>query len=168
VLVLAFPELEIVETRTLEAPLVFPYIPGLLSFREAPALIECFRALGRRPDLVLIDGQGIAHPRRLGLAAHVGLWLGIPTIGCAKKRLIGEHDEPGPERGRAAPLFDAGQRIGTVLRTRTRVKPLFISPGHLIDIPSATRLALACAPRFRLPEPTRLAHQCVTRLKRSL
>jgi deoxyribonuclease V len=157
VAVLDFRSLEVVETRVISRPLRFPYVPGLLSFREAPAVIACLRRVRTPIDVLLCDGQGIAHPRGLGLASHVGLWAGIPTIGCAKSRLVGEHEEPGPKRGDHAPLFYHGERVGTVLRTRDGVKPLFISPGHLVDHAWSVKVVLACATRYRLPEPTRLA-----------
>lgn len=155
--VMSFPALEPVETRVHDSPLVFPYIPGLLSFREIPALVACLERVETPFDVMLCDGQGIAHPRRLGLASHLGLMLDLPTIGCAKSRLLGVHDEPGVERGAFAPLYDRGERIGSVLRTRDDVKPLYVSPGHRVDHPSSRRITLACATRYRLPEPTRLA-----------
>ena len=165
VVVLTFPGLSVVEEAAAARPADFPYVPGLLTFREGPAVLDAFRRLERRPDVVVFDGQGLAHPRRFGLACHVGLWLGLPAVGCAKSRLIGEHEEPGPGKGDWTPLTDGGQRIGTVLRTRDGVKPVFVSPGHLADFGSARRLVLDCCPRCRLPEPTRLAHTAVGRLK---
>jgi deoxyribonuclease V len=158
---------EPVETATASAKLMFPYIPGLLSFREAPACLAAVRKLKSEPDLFLIDGQGIAHPRRLGLAAHLGLFLDKPTIGCAKSRLIGEFEPPGIEKGAHSPLRDHDQIIGAVVRTRHNVKPLFISVGHKCRLEDAIRLTLACATRYRLPEPTRLAHQAVSNFKKS-
>lgn len=156
-----------VEEHVVAATTAFPYIPGLLSFREAPALIEALRRLGRRPDALLCDGQGLAHPRRFGLASHVGLWAGIPTIGCAKSRLCGTHDEPAAARGSRCDLRIGDETVGAVLRTRDRVKPLFISPGHLCDLASAMEITLSTATRFRLPEPTRLADKLVAKAKRS-
>jgi deoxyribonuclease V len=144
----------------------FPYVPGLLSFREAPAVLEAFDGLKTRPDVLLCDGQGIAHPRRFGLACHLGLWLGLPTIGCAKSWLCGDYEEPGPDRGDWSPLTDGSQTIGAVLRTRTRVKPLFVSSGHLCDMESAMAVTLAASPTYRVPIPTRLAHQYVNDLRR--
>ncbi|HEY5659085.1 MAG TPA: deoxyribonuclease V, partial [Myxococcota bacterium] len=149
-------------------PLRFPYVPGLLSFREAPAILAALRALRRAPDALMCDGHGVAHPRRFGIASHVGLLCGLPTLGVAKSRLVGEHRAPGPERGARAPLTDAGERIGTVLRTREGVKPVYVSAGHLLDLPTAERLVLAAALGFRLPEPTRRADRAVAALKRSL
>jgi len=158
VVVLSFPELQIVDQASAVAESPFPYIPGLLSFRELPVLLEAFRKLLTVPDLVLVDGQGIAHPRRLGLASHLGIWLGLPTIGCAKSRLVGMADAVGKPRGANQPLLDKEEEIGRVLRTRTGVKPLYVSPGHLVTIATAARLTLDCGGGFRLPEPTRRAH----------
>jgi deoxyribonuclease V len=144
----------------------FPYVPGLLSFREIPAVLAAFDVLKTRPDVLLCDGQGIAHPRRFGLASHLGLWLGLPTIGCAKSWLCGDYEEPGPNRGEWSALTDGGETIGAVLRTRSRVKPLFVSSGHLCDLQSAIAITLAAAPTYRIPIPTRLAHQYVNDLRR--
>jgi deoxyribonuclease V len=156
----------LVEQCVVRARCRFPYVPGLLSFRELPGVLAAFRRLRTRPDAVLCDGQGLAHPRRLGLACHLGLWLGIPTVGCAKSRLCGTYDEPGPRRGDAAPLVFGGEQVGVVLRTRDHVKPLFVSPGQHCDFAGAVQLTLAAALRYRLPEPTRLAHQLVTAARR--
>ncbi|MBE0598016.1 MAG: deoxyribonuclease V [Desulfuromonadales bacterium] len=166
VVVLSFPDLVLLEEASAVDQVFFPYIPGLLSFRELPILLEAFARLRTVPDLVLVDGQGIAHPRRLGLASHLGLWLRRPTVGCAKSRLCGEHPEVGSRRGERVPLVHAGEEVGTVLTTRDRVKPLFVSPGHLIDIPAAAELTLACCRGYRMPEPTRLAHLLTNRLRR--
>ena len=166
IVVLALPDLERVEVVTADAEPTVPYIPGLLSFREGPAVIEAVGRLRCRPDVFIFDGQGYAHPRRCGLASHMGLWLGLPTVGCAKSRLIGEYEEPGRARGESVPLTDAGEQIGTVLRTRTGVKPLYVSPGHLADFATSVQLVLRCCTRYRLPEPTRLAHIEVGRVKR--
>lgn len=153
---------EVMEQRTARVPCRFPYVPGLLSFREVPGVVAAFRKLRTVPEVVLCDGQGLAHPRRIGLTCHIGLWLGIPTVGCAKSRLLGTYDEPPAKRGGASKLWHHGEQVGLVLRTRTGVKPLFISPGHLCDHASAVRVTLAAAIKYRLPEPTRLAHQLVT------
>lgn len=158
-------EFEHVETVTAERKTEFPYIPGLLSFREAPVCLEAVGKLRRQPDLFMIDGQGVAHPRRLGLAAHLGLFFDTPTIGCAKSRLVGTYDEPGPEKGAYSFLYDGQEVIGAVVRTRSRVKPIFVSVGHKCRLEDAIRIALACSTRYRIPEPTRLAHQAVSRLK---
>lgn len=153
----------VIEQRIARRPCRFPYVPGLLSFRELPAVLAAFRTLQTPPDAVLCDAQGLAHPRRLGLACHLGLWLGVPTVGCAKSRLCGEYVEPGPKRGDLSQLTHRGERVGAALRTRDRTNPLFVSAGHLCDEAWAVRLTLACLSKFRLPEPTRLAHQLVTR-----
>jgi deoxyribonuclease V len=144
----------------------FPYVPGLLSFREAPVLLRAFAALRRRPDVVMIDGQGVAHPRCLGIASHVGLWLGLPTVGCAKSRLTGRHDEPGPEPGDRAPLVHRGEVVGAVLRTKARANPLYVSAGHRVDLAGSVRLVLESLRGYRLPEPTRQAHLHVNELRR--
>jgi deoxyribonuclease V len=140
-------------------------VPGLLTFREGPGILEAFRRLRQTPDVVIFDGQGLAHPRRIGLASHMGLWLGIPTVGCAKGKLVGEHAEPGPTKGARVPLTDGAERIGTVIRTRHDVKPVFVSPGHLADFNTAEEIVLRCCTRYRLPEPTRQAHIAVGRFK---
>jgi deoxyribonuclease V len=157
VVLMSYPELAFVEHHVIEAPVSFPYVPGLLSFREIPALAIAFERLSSTPDLLLVDGQGIAHPRRFGLAAHLGLLAGIPTIGCAKSRLCGEEPDPGPERGSMSDLIDGGERIGLVVRTKGRVKPLYVSVGHLISLECAAEWVLRLAPTHRLPEPIRLA-----------
>ncbi|MCO6442205.1 MAG: deoxyribonuclease V [Nitrococcus mobilis] len=157
VVMLSFPELAPLETRIALEPTPFPYIPGLLSFRELPVVLHALEKLSMLPDLVLCDGQGIAHPRRLGIAAHLGVVTGLPTIGVGKSRLIGDYREPGMEKGCVAPLMYANQRIGTVVRTRRAVRPLFISPGHRTDHGSAVAWTLACTGRYRLPEPIRMA-----------
>lgn len=158
VVVLCLPDLTVVEQVTACRRTTFPYVPGLLSFRELPVVLEAFRCLQQIPDAVLVDGQGIAHPRRLGLASHLGLWLDLPTVGCAKSRLCGEHGIVGGQRGDRVPLLLDGDEIGAVLTTRSGVKPLYISPGHKISVQSAVQLSLQCGGRYRLPEPTRLAH----------
>ena len=151
------PELEAAERAVARRRVTLPYIPGLLSFRELPAVLDALDALERCPDLVLCDGQGIAHPRRLGVAAHLGVVTGLPCIGVGKSRLVGQHAEPGSEKGSRVPLTDGGERIGTVLRTRTGVRPLYVSPGHRVDFDDACRWVLACTGRYRLPEPIRMA-----------
>ena len=196
VVVFTYPGLEEVERKTARARLGYPYIPGLLSFREAPVLLRAFSKLSAVPDVVLFDAQGIAHPRGMGLASHMGLWLDLPTIGCAKSRLVGQHDEPGQEVGDWAPLrigrrsslakrgrratsdrrpatrSSAGKRatsskvIGAVLRTRRKVKPIYVSVGHRIDLKSAIDVVLNCLDRTRIPKPTREADHLVGELKR--
>lgn len=166
VVVLRLPDLQPVAEASASDRVTFPYVPGLLSFRELPVLLQAFRSLQQHPDLVMVDGQGIAHPRRLGLASHLGLWLDLPTIGCAKSRLCGSFDPPGAKRGESSPLWDEEEQIGAVLTTRDRVKPVFISPGHKIDTRIAVELVLACGGKYRLPEPTRQAHLLSNRLRR--
>ena len=157
VVVLTYPELELVERVAVDRKVEFPYVPGLLSFREGPAVMDALNTLKRNPDLLVFDGQGIAHPRRFGIASHVGVLVGIPSIGCAKSRLVGEYEEPGENRGSYTLLTHKGDTIGAVVRTRSKVKPLFVSPGHLIDLKESIRFVLGCCPRYRLPETTRLA-----------
>jgi len=157
VVVLALPDLEIVEQVVAERETPFPYIPGLLSFREAPAVLDAMEKLTTRPDLLMFDGQGIAHPRRLGIAAHMGVYLNMPSIGCAKSRLTGTYQEPGPAAGDISPLMAGRERIGVVLRSKPRTNPLFVSIGHLIDLSTATSYVLQTLRGYRLPEPTRQA-----------
>lgn len=159
VVVLDFPGLQPVEVARAEGRSPMPYIPGVLSFREGPLLLRAFRKLSIRPDLVLFDGHGLAHPRRFGIACHLGLLLDLPSIGCGKSRLVGEYDEPGPAVGDFAVLRHDGRRIGSVVRTRERVKPLFVSPGHRIGFPQSMRWVLRCCAGYRQPEPTRWAHR---------
>lgn len=158
VVVLAYPELTVVETGVVKQRVDFPYVPGLLSFREAPLILAACERLSSTPDLILVDGQGIAHPRRLGLASHVGLLLDVPTIGCAKSRLCGDHELAGDEAGCFAEIKDDGEVIGAALRTKTRVRPLYVSIGHKIDLASAMSWVIKCCRGYRMPEPTRLAH----------
>jgi deoxyribonuclease V len=157
--VMRFPELEIIEERVESSSLTFPYIPGLLSFREIPALVPALESVRREPDLILVDGQGIAHPRRLGLAAHLGILLDRPVIGCAKSRLTGRYEELGVERGDWAYLRDGDEVIGAVLRTRRNVRPLFVSIGYGIALHSAVHYVLKCCTRYRITEPVRRAHR---------
>ena len=159
VAVLSFPGLELLEHAIVRQPTRFPYVPGLLSFREAPAVLQALEKLQRLPDLLLCDGQGIAHPRRLGIASHLGVLTGIPSIGVAKTRLVGSHDEVPDERGSWVPLYDKGATIGAVLRSRSGVRPLYISPGHCVTLETALHYVMACLTRFRLPETTRWAHR---------
>ena len=158
VIVLDYETLEVVEESAARSPCSFPYIPGLLTFREGPVLLKALQRLNYQPDVILFDGQGIAHPRGIGLASHLGVLLNRPTLGCAKSRLIGEYSEPGQSKGSYAPLLFQGETVGAVIRTRDRVKPIFVSPGHMIDLNTAIEIVLRCCTRFRLPEPTRLAH----------
>ena len=157
----------VVEQHLAVRPLTFLYVPGLLSFREGPAVLGALRKLRTVPDVLIYDGHGFAHPRRFGIACHVGVILNRPTIGCAKSRLIGTYREPGSRRGAVAPLIDGGEVIGSVLRTQDGIKPVFVSVGHLLDLRDAERIVLDCALRYRLPEPTRRADQLVGAAKRA-
>ena len=160
IVVITYPELTPVEAVLSEVPLVFPYIPGLLAFREGPAVLAAWAKLRAKPDLLMFDGQGIAHPRGIGIASQMGLWLERPTIGVAKSRLYGRHEEVGPRRGDRADLLDKNKEvIGTVLRTREKTNPLYISPGHQIDVKHSTEFVMTCCTSYRLPEPTRWAHK---------
>jgi len=165
VVVCRLPEMEVVETGRAVGRSTFPYVPGLLSFREGPILLEAFAGLKAKPDVILFDGQGRAHGRRFGLACHMGVLLDSPSIGCAKSRLVGEHREPGARRGSRVRLTDRGEVIGTVLRTRDNVKPVYVSVGHRVNLPGAVKLVLATARRYRLPEPIRHAHNEVNRMR---
>ena len=158
VVVLRYPELTPVETVTAERPTTFPYIPGLLSFREGAVILDALRQLESTPDVFVFDGQGTIHPRRVGIACHIGLFLDMPTVGCGKKRLTGQHTAVPAEKGSWVPLIDQGETIGVVLRTRTNVKPVYVSVGHRATLDDARALVLACTTRYRLPEPTRAAH----------
>jgi deoxyribonuclease V len=160
IVLIRFPELIPFEAVTAEAPLVFPYVPGLLAFREGPAVLTAWELLQNKPDLLMFDGQGIAHPRGVGIASHMGLWLERPTIGVAKSRLYGKHDEVGPRHGDHAHLIDKnGNIIATVLRAKERTNTLYISPGYLMDVQHATEFVLASLAGYRRPEPTRWAHK---------
>ncbi len=159
VAVLDFPSLTLLEYAVAREQTRFPYVPGLLSFREVPAVLAAMEKLSALPDMLLCDGQGIAHPRRLGIASHLGVLLDLPTIGVAKSRLVGSHAEVGEEKGDWRPLEDKGEVIGCVLRSRSRVKPLYISPGHRVGLDSARRWVMNCLTRYRLPETTRWAHR---------
>lgn len=163
VVVLSFPALDMIEMTTATRPVEFPYIPGLLAFREMPAILAAFELLVSKPDLLIVDGQGLAHPRRFGIACHLGVALGLPSIGCGKKRLVGAYEEPGPQAGDSSPLMADTERIGSVLRTKANVKPIFVSPGHRVGFESAEKLVMRCTRSYRLPEPIRLAHGLVAR-----
>ena len=158
VVVLSYPELEVVETKVVQDRLEFPYIPGLLSFRESPLTLMACEELSITPDLILVDGQGVAHPRRFGLACHLGLFLDTPTIGCAKSLLCGSHVMPGIEPGSYEEVIDKGETIGVALRTKRGVKPVYTSIGHKVDLQAAIHWVLECCRGYRLPEPTRFAH----------
>jgi deoxyribonuclease V len=154
---------EVVEAVVVEAPTRFPYVPGLLSFREVPVMLEALERLARAPDIVLVDGHGRAHPRRFGSACHLGVLCGIPSVGVGKSRLCGSHDEPDLERGAWTSLVHNDEAIGAVVRTRRKVSPVYVSVGHGVSLPSAIDLVLDCAPRFRLPEPIRAADKLASR-----
>jgi len=158
VVVLSYPDLRVVETKVAQGRLDLPYIPGLLSFRESPLTLAACERLSITPDLILVDGQGIAHPRRFGLASHLGLFLDVPTIGCAKSLLCGSHKAPGIEPGSYAEVIDRGETIGVALRSKLGVKPVYVSIGHKVDLQTAIHWVMRCCRGYRLPEPTRLAH----------
>jgi deoxyribonuclease V len=168
--VLKFPSLEVVEKVYNHGPVDMPYVPGFLSFREAPNVIHAFAKLENKPDVVMVDGHGIAHPRRMGIAAHLGVLLDLPTFGVAKQKLTGAFEEPGVERGSMSALIDpkSGDLIGQVIRSKDKVLPLFVSPGHRCDQATATRLTLACLRGYKLPEPTRLADHWAEAFKKEL
>ena len=166
VVVLDFPGLSVVEVQGFEAPLTFPYVPGLLAFREIPSVVGALEKIETPVDAIIFDAHGLSHPRRMGLATHMGLFIDVPAIGCAKSRLVGEHEEPGVEKGSATDLVHRGEVIGKVLRTRTNVSPVYVSVGGGIDLRSAVELVLACCPKYRLPETTRQAHKTANRLRR--
>jgi deoxyribonuclease V len=157
--------LEVIEEATYSGRTSIPYIPGLLSFRESPALLQAFGRLRKQPDVALFDGQGIAHPRGFGLAAHMGLILDVPSVGCAKTRLVGTYREPGERRGQHSPLVCNGKRVGAVVRTKDRVKPVFVSQGHRVSLECAVKIVLQCACRYRIPEPIRRAHILVNKMR---
>jgi deoxyribonuclease V len=164
VVVVRFPDLQPVETVLAQRPTPFPYIPGLLSFREGPGLEEAFEKLQHEPDVFIFDGMGRAHPRRIGIATQMGLWLQRPTIGCGKTLLTGKYTEPPNEKGAYSDLVDRGEVIGAVLRTREDTKPVYISVGHLADLPTSIELVMRCTPKYRLPEPIRLAHNAAGKM----
>ncbi len=161
-----YPELTLIDTSYRIKKTTFPYIPGYLSFREGPVITEALKGLKKRPDICLFDGQGIAHPRGLGIASHIGVTLGIPTVGCAKSRLVGEYTGPGPKKGESSLLVFEGRTVGAVLRSRDKVRPLFVSPGHRIDLEGALRIVKGCLGRYRVPEPLRCADLLTKKIKR--
>jgi deoxyribonuclease V len=165
VTVLSFPELEMMAQTTAGRSISFPYIPGLLTFREGPVILDALERLDCKPDLLIFDGQGIAHPCRLGIASHIGLLTDLPSIGCAKSRLCGRYQEPGVERGSHIPLVDHGETIGAIVRTRSGVKPVFVSIGHRMDLKTSIDVVLACCKGYRLPETTRKAHRLAEECK---
>lgn len=166
VVVLDLPGLSVVEVKGFEAPLSFPYVPGLLSFRELPSLLGAFELVETPVDAIIADAQGLAHPRRMGLASHLGLFVDVPTVGCAKSLLVGRFEEPGTAKGSATNLVHRGEVVGKVVRTRGGVSPVYVSVGNRIDLESAVDLVLACSPKYRLPETTRQTHNAANRLRR--
>ena len=165
VVVLNFPELDVVAQSTATRRVTYPYIPGLLSFREGPVILDALDRLDRKPDLLIFDGQGIAHPCRLGIASHIGLLSDFPSIGCAKSRLCGQYQEPDVGRGSHVALMDYGETIGAIVRTRTNVKPVFVSIGHRVGLKTCIDVVLACCKSYRLPETTRKAHRLASEWK---
>ena len=168
IVILKFPQLEIIEKKSSVSSVNFPYIPGLLTFREGPSILAAFKKIKNEPDIILFDGQGIAHPRRMGIATHLGLFLDKPTIGCAKSRLSGKYTSVGEEKGDYALLKEGEEILGAVLRTRREVKPVFISPGHKIDLPNSIEIVLKCIIKYRLPLPVREAHIFVNQIRNNL
>ncbi len=166
VVVLKMDDMSIIDKGTAVGETHFPYVPGLLSFRESPIVLEAFDKLETRPHVIMCDGHGFAHPRRFGLACHLGLWLDLPSFGCAKSVLVGKYREPGPKAGSMSMMKDGDDIVGRAVRTRDRVKPVFVSVGHRIDLASAVRLSLRCCRGLRIPEPTRQAHLLVNELRR--
>ncbi len=165
IVVLNFPKLDVAAQSTATRQISCPYIPGLLSFREGPVILDALDRLDLKPDLLIFDGQGIAHPCHLGIASHIGLLSDFPSIGCAKSRLCGEYQEPGVERGSHVPLMDHGETIGAIVRTRTNVKPVFVSIGHRVDLKTSIDYVLRCCKGYRLPETTRQAHRLASEWK---
>lgn len=168
ILTFSWPDLDPVESVHRVSTVKFPYVPGLLSFREIPPLLDAYRDLHEKPDVFLCDGQGIAHPRKFGFAAHLGICLGIPSIGCAKSLLCGEHDPVPLLKGSGRPILLGGEVVGLAYCSRNGVKPIYISPGHLADIPTSEALVSRCLRRYRIPEPLRLAHILATRLRKEI
>ena len=166
VVILDFPRLSAVEVQGFEAPLEVPYVPGLLSFREMPSVLGALKKVETAAEVMVLDAQGLAHPRRMGLASHIGLFLEVPTVGCAKSVLVGKFEEPGVGKGSATELVHRGEVVGRAVRTRERVSPVYVSVGNGIDLDSSVELVLACCTRYRLPEPTRQAHNAANRLRR--
>jgi len=166
VVVLEFPQLSLLEVQGYEVPIGFPYVPGLLSFRELPSVVGALEKTQTSVDVLILDAHGLAHPRRMGLASHLGIFLDVPTVGCAKNRLVGSFEQPGREKGSATDLVHRGELVGRVLRTRDGVSPVYVSVGNGIDLESAVDLVLACCTKYRLPETTRQAHNAANRLRR--
>ncbi|MET3878383.1 deoxyribonuclease V [Chitinophaga sp. OAE865] len=166
IVMMEFPSMKPVGYSLVKKEVLFPYVPGFLAFREVPALLDAWAQLPLKPDILVVDGHGIAHPRRMGIASHFGVLAQQPSIGSAKKKLFGMYEEPGMEKGSYTPLTDKqGQQLGNVLRSKSNVKPVFVSPGHLIDVPGSTEILMQCIKGYRLPEPTRLAHNAVNQFR---
>lgn len=168
IIILRFPELQPIAHCLVKKEVLFPYVPGYLAFREVPALMDAWNLLPYKPDLLVVDGHGIAHPRRMGIAAHFGVLADTPTIGCAKKVLWGRYTEPAHSRGSHTPLMDKEEEIGAVLRTKDGVKPIYVSPGNKMDVPGSLSVITQCIGRYRLPEPTRMAHNAVNLFRQGL
>lgn len=164
----SYPSPELIDEAHAVSACPFPYVPGYLSFREGPSIVKAIRKLNKRPDLLLVDGQGIAHPRRLGIASHLGVLLGIPSVGCAKSRLIGDYEEPDGKQGGWSPLLHKGELIGAVLRTRDNVRPVFVSPGHLVTLQDSIEIVMGTLGRYRIPEPLRRADHRTKELTKEL
>lgn len=166
IVMMEFPSMKPVGYSLVKKEVLFPYVPGFLAFREVPALLDAWAQLPQKPDILVVDGHGIAHPRRMGIASHFGVLAQQPSIGSAKKKLFGTYEEPGMEKGSYTPLTDKqGQQLGNVLRSKSNIKPIFVSPGHLIDVAGSTDILLQCIKGYRLPEPTRLAHNAVNQFR---
>ncbi|HYH16893.1 MAG TPA: deoxyribonuclease V [Flavisolibacter sp.] len=166
IIVLSFPDLQPIAHSLIKTEVTFPYVSGYLAFREAPALIEAWQQLAQKPDVLVVDGHGIAHPRRMGIASHFGVLTGQPTIGCAKKILFGKYEQPPDEKGAYTNILDKGEVLGAVLRTREKVKPVFVSPGHKLSLQDSINIILKCMGKYRIPEPTRRAHELVNTFRR--
>ena len=165
IVVLSYPELAPLDSALVKIPTSYPYIPGLLSFREMPAILKAYEQLQLKPDLLLCDGQGTAHPRRFGIACHLGVWLDVPSIGVGRTRLVGSHDALPDEKGAWVPLLDKGEQVGAVLRSRKGVKPIYVSTGHRVSLASSVQWVMNCVTRYKLPETTRYAHNLASNLK---
>jgi deoxyribonuclease V len=168
VLVFSYPELRLLEKRVASSAVQFPYVPGLLTFREGPSIIEAWQRVEKKVDLLMFDGQGIAHPRRMGIATHLGIYLKIPSLGCAKSKLVGRYLPLSDEKGARQPLYDGEELVGWVVRTKTHTRPVFVSPGNLIDFDTALEVVSNCSRGYRIPEPLRLAHIFVNKSKHAV
>jgi deoxyribonuclease V len=166
IIVLSFPELKPIACSLIKAETRFPYVPGYLAFREVPALVRVWEQLSQKPDVLVVDGHGIAHPRRMGIAAHFGTVTGQPSMGCAKKILFGKFEEPKLELGSSSPIYNKEEQIGFTFRSKAKVAPVFISPGHLVGMQNSLEIIKQCIGKYRIPEPTRLAHELVNRFRR--